>query len=70
MRLMISALAAAMLVVVALPCAAQEKDIPGSKDPRLLTRMPGFYISVYKDVQFDRSRVPGPNAESGWETTR
>ena len=53
MRLMISALAAAMLVVVALPCAAQEKDIPGSKDPRLLTRMPGFYISGYKDVQFD-----------------
>jgi outer membrane protein OmpA-like peptidoglycan-associated protein len=50
---MISALAAAMLVVVALPCAAQEKDIPGSKDPRLLTRMPGFYISGYKDVQFD-----------------
>jgi len=39
--------------VVALPCAAQEKDIPGSKDPRLLTRMPGFYISGYKDVQFD-----------------
>ena len=53
MRLMISALAAAMLVVVALPCAAQEKDIPGSKDPRLLTRMPGFYIGGYKDVQFD-----------------
>ena len=53
MRFMISALAAAMLVVVALPCAAQEKDIPGSKDPRLLTRMPSFYISGYKDVQFD-----------------
>ena len=53
MRVMISALAAAMLVVVALPCAAQEKDIPGSKDPRLNTRMPGFYISGYKDVQFD-----------------
>ena len=53
MRLMISALAAAMLVVVALPCAAQETDKTGSKDPRLLTRMPGFYISGYKDVQFD-----------------
>jgi outer membrane protein OmpA-like peptidoglycan-associated protein len=50
---MISALAAAMLVVVALPCAAQETDKTGSKDPRLLTRMPGFYISGYKDVQFD-----------------
>jgi hypothetical protein len=33
MRLMISALAAAMLLVAALPCAAQQKpDIPGSKD--------------------------------------
>ena len=53
MRFMISALAAAMLVVVALPCAAQETDKTGSKDPRLLTRMPGFYISGYKDVQFD-----------------
>jgi len=53
MRLMISALAAAMFVVVALPCAAQETDKTGSKDPRLLTRMPGFYISGYKDVQFD-----------------
>src|ERR1035441_9900944 len=53
MRLMISALAAAMLLVAALPCAAQQKDEPGSKDPALLTRMPGFYISAYTDTQFD-----------------
>ena len=54
MRLMISALAAAMLLVAALPCAAQQKpDIPGSKDPALLTRMPGFYISEYRESQFD-----------------
>ena len=53
MRLMISALAAAMLLVVALPCGAQQKDEPGSKDPKLLTRMPGFYISDYRESQFD-----------------
>ena len=53
MRLMMSALAAAMLLVAALPCAAQQKDEPGSKDPKLLTRMPGFYISDYREVQFD-----------------
>jgi outer membrane protein OmpA-like peptidoglycan-associated protein len=50
---MMSALAAEMLLVAALPCAAQEKDIPGSKDPALLTRMPSFYIYDYKEVQFD-----------------
>jgi hypothetical protein len=42
---MISTLAAAMLLVAALPCAAQQKlDTPGSKDSALFTRMPGFYI--------------------------
>lgn len=53
MRLMTSALAAAMLLMVALPCAAQQKDTPGSKAPALLTRMPGFYISEYTETQFD-----------------
>ena len=53
MRLMMSALAAAMLLVAALPCAAQQKDEPGSKDPKLLTRMPGFYIEDYRESQFD-----------------
>jgi outer membrane protein OmpA-like peptidoglycan-associated protein len=48
-----SALAAAMLLVAALPCAAQQTDVPGSKDAKLLTRMPGFYISEYSETQFD-----------------
>jgi len=48
-----SALAAAMLLVVALPSEAQQTDTAGSKDPKLLTRMPGFYISEYTDSQFD-----------------
>ena len=53
MRLMMPALAAAILLAVALPCAAQQKDTAGSKDPKLLTRMPGFYIEEYSDSQFD-----------------
>ena len=53
MRPMMPALAAAMLLVAALPCAAQQKDTPGSKDPALLSRMPGFYISDYRESQFD-----------------
>ena len=54
MRLMMSVLAAAMLLVAALPCAAQQKpDIQGSKDPALLTRMQGFYNSEYRESQFD-----------------
>jgi outer membrane protein OmpA-like peptidoglycan-associated protein len=51
---MVSALAAAMLLATALPCAAQQKpDRPGSKDSALLTRMPGFYIEDYSESQFD-----------------
>ena len=53
MRFMMSVLAAAMFLVAALPCAAQETDKTGSKDPALLTRMPSFYIYDYKEVQFD-----------------
>ncbi len=54
MRLAISVLAAALLPMAALPCAAQQKpDIPGSKEPALLTRMPGFYIEEYRESQFD-----------------
>jgi outer membrane protein OmpA-like peptidoglycan-associated protein len=40
-------------LAAALPAAAQTKDVAGSKDSALLTRMPNFYISDFKDVQFD-----------------
>ena len=43
----------AFLFITALPCAAQQQDLPGSKDPAVFTRMPNFYIEEYKDVQFD-----------------
>jgi outer membrane protein OmpA-like peptidoglycan-associated protein len=34
--------------------ATDPKDGPGSKDPDLFSRMPGFYISSYEALEFDR----------------
>lgn len=39
------------------PVVAQE-DAEGSKDPALFTRMPGFYIYRYDDLQFDKYEFP------------
>jgi len=44
---------AAILLTATLPYAAQAQDRAGTKDPALLTRMPGFFIDLYKDTQFD-----------------
>ena len=41
-----------MLVAIA-PLIAQE-DVEGSKDPAFFTRMPGYHIYRYDDVQFDK----------------
>jgi outer membrane protein OmpA-like peptidoglycan-associated protein len=41
-----------MLAAIA-PLIAQE-DAEGSKDPALFTRMPGYHIYRYDDVQFDK----------------
>jgi OOP family OmpA-OmpF porin len=45
-----------MLIFMA-PTIAQD-DTEGSKDPSLFTRMPGFYIYRYDDLQFDRYEFP------------
>jgi len=34
--------------------ASDPKDIPGSKDPDIFSRMPGFHISSYETLEFDR----------------
>ncbi|MCX6302813.1 MAG: OmpA family protein [Bacteroidia bacterium] len=39
------------------PLIAQD-DTEGSKDPALFTRMPGFYIYRYDDIQFDNYEFP------------
>jgi OOP family OmpA-OmpF porin len=35
-----------------------QEDTEGSKDPVLFTRMPGFYIYRYDDLQFDKYEFP------------
>lgn len=44
-----------MLVGFDLSMAA-EPDVKGSKDPGLLSRMPNFHISDYKNIEFDSHR--------------
>ncbi|HKK41440.1 MAG TPA: OmpA family protein [Bacteroidales bacterium] len=36
-----------------------QQDVPGGKDHPLLTRMPGFYLSGYKEAEFDSYRFIG-----------
>jgi len=38
---------------------AAEQDVKGSKDHPLLSRMPDFYISEYKDTEFDSHKFIG-----------
>lgn len=38
--------------------ASDLNDQEGSKDPELFTRMPGFYISTYKELDFNRFEFP------------
>ncbi len=45
--------AAAALAMLAAPALAQEKDVAGSKDHPLLTRMPGYFIGTYQPKDFD-----------------
>ena len=45
------------IVAFLVPSVAQE-DAEGSKDPSLFTRMPGFYISNYDELQFDKFDFP------------
>jgi outer membrane protein OmpA-like peptidoglycan-associated protein len=39
--------------------SAAEQDFKGSKDHPLLSRMPDFFISGYKDIEFDSHRFIG-----------
>ena len=53
MRLQNPIVVTATLLVAALTSAGQTKDLAGSKDPALFTRMPGFVITDYRESQFD-----------------
>jgi len=63
-------LAAAALTLVSLGVAhAQEKDVAGSQDHPLLTRMPGYYIDGYEVKDFDSvdSSAYVSGADATWE---
>lgn len=44
--------------------ATQEQDLKGSKDHPLLTRMPDFHITAYRDTEFDSYRFIGENRQA------
>jgi len=43
---------------------AADQDVKGSKDPALLSRMPDFHISDYKDNEFESHRFIGQDAKA------
>jgi len=46
-----------LMLTCIVPLIAQD-DTENSKDPALFTRMPGFYIYRYDDLQFDKYEFP------------
>lgn len=43
-----------LIIFAAIPSVIAQEDIEGSKDPALFTRMPGYHIYRYDDLQFDK----------------
>jgi len=50
-----------LFMALLFPLHAQEEDVEGSRDHPFLSRMPNFYITDYKEKEFDR--VEFKNAE-------
>ena len=42
------------ILILTVNCAFAQDDAEGSKDPALFTRMPGYHIYRYDDLQFDQ----------------
>ena len=42
------------LLLMTISTAMTQEDVEGSKDPSMFTRMPGYHIYRYDDVQFDK----------------
>lgn len=58
MRNMVRVLLGLILLLTGLGVSAADQDVKGSKDHPLLTRMPGFHITEYKDINFDSFGFP------------
>jgi OOP family OmpA-OmpF porin len=47
-----------LLILAGFTSLIAQDDTEGSKDPAMFTRMPGFYIYRYDDIQFDKHEFP------------
>jgi OOP family OmpA-OmpF porin len=54
MKKVIAVILCILFVLIGLNVFSAERDIKGSKDHPLLTRIPDFYINVYEDKDFDK----------------
>jgi len=54
MNKVIAVILCMLFVLVGVNVSAAEKDIKGSKDHPMLTRIPDFFINVYEDKDFDK----------------
>lgn len=54
----------ALFAPLALLAASDPEDKPGSRDPGLFSRMPGFHIYNYEELEFDRFEFPVANGKS------
>ncbi|MFZ5572476.1 MAG: OmpA family protein [Thermodesulfobacteriota bacterium] len=71
---MLNRIAAALLVFLFIPVQSQAlaagdpNDAEGGKDPALFSRMPGFHIYQYQEIDFDRFDFPvGPDKNQAVE---
>lgn len=47
-----------LMITAGIATLFSQEDADGSKDPALFTRMPGFHIYRYDDLQFDKYEFP------------
>ena len=43
-----------LLMIAGISTTNAQQDAEGSKDPALFTRMPGYHLYRYDDLQFDK----------------
>jgi len=58
-RFIAATISALSMVIAGDASIAAAQDVPGSKDHPLLSRMANFYISSYKETEFDSHRFVG-----------
>jgi outer membrane protein OmpA-like peptidoglycan-associated protein len=68
MKRLISLLVCCLFPVASVLAASDPNDIPGSSDPELFSRMPGFHIQNFETLAFDRQEFKvGPSRNENIE---